>query len=131
MSEARARLQVLPNRYRRLFSSGPLPFGFEIGDGWSELIVALCAHIDAVLKDHPDARFDVVQVKEKFGALRFYYRLEDVEDSVAQAVREAVDLACEASACICERCGRPGRINPDDGWFAARCEDCRGRRLGS
>ncbi|MGB3423951.1 MAG: hypothetical protein WBF84_17040 [Castellaniella sp.] len=127
MSEARARLEVLPNRYPHLFPKGSLTWGFEMGDGWSELIVALFAHIDAVLKDAPGARFEVVQVKEKFGSLRFYYHLAGVHDSVAEEVRKAVDLADEASSHICEYCGRPGALSSSGGWFSSRCEECRGR----
>ena len=127
MSEARARLQDLPNRYRRLFSSGPVPWGFEVGDGWSDLIVALFARIDASIKDVPTAKFGVRQVKEKFGALRFYYQLSGVHESIQEDVSQLVRLAEAASARTCERCGRPGEINSDGGWLSARGEDCRGR----
>lgn len=54
-------------------------WGLECGNGWYELIDALCAQIDRHLQacfDEGD-RFNVkvVQVKEKFGTLRFYGRV--------------------------------------------------------
>ncbi|MER1965929.1 hypothetical protein [Castellaniella sp. FW104-7G2B] len=79
MSEARARLDALPNLYPKLFPRGPLPWGFEVSDGWSELVAILYARIDSILREAHGARMQVVQVKEKFGALRFYYRLEGVD----------------------------------------------------
>ncbi len=130
MSEVRARLENLPKLYPHLFSNGSLPWGFEIGDGWSDLIVALFARIGAAVKDAPNAKLDVRQIKEKFGALRFYYQLTGVDDSVAAEVDRLVQLAEAASARTCERCGRPGEINSDGGWLSARCEDCRGRACG-
>ena len=71
-------------------------WGFEHGDGWYNIINALCnnmqSHIDWSHKqnawdlkwnqEHPDeqrpirepvAQVVVIQVKEKFGSLRFYY----------------------------------------------------------
>lgn len=125
MSEARVCLDALPSLYPHLFQGGPLPWGFEVGDGWSDLIVTLCARIDSILQSAPGARFQVLQVKEKFGALRFYYQLDEVEESVSEAVLEAVMLAGEASAHICERCGRPGDHGSKGGWLFTRCPVCQ------
>src|SRR3546814_17127716 len=75
MSEARARLNALPAAYPRLFTRGDLPWGFEVGDGWCQLIETLCARLDAILTPAPGATMTVMQVKEKFGRLRFYSRL--------------------------------------------------------
>src|SRR3546814_4106154 len=72
MTEDRARLDALPTAYPRIFSTGPLPWGFEHGDGWSELIAALCATLNEILESEPGASIGVKQVKEKFGTLRFY-----------------------------------------------------------
>src|SRR3546814_17654580 len=91
----------------KLFPRGPLPWGFEVSDGWSELVSILCARIDSILREAHGARMQVVQVKEKFGALRFYYELEGADASISGVIREAVALAEAASTHICERCGCP------------------------
>lgn len=124
MSEARARLDALPNLYPKLFPRGPLPWGFEVSDGWSELVAILCARIDSILREAHGARMQVVQVKEKFGALRFYYRLEGVDASTSAAIREAVTLAEAASTHICEQCGCPGEHRTGGGWFVTLCAAC-------
>jgi hypothetical protein len=125
MSEARARLDALPNLYPHLFQGGPLPWGFEVGDGWSDLIVTLCVRIDSILREAPGAQFEILQVKEKFGALRFYYEIDGVEESISEAVLEAVMLAGKASVHICERCGRPGDHGSKEGWLFTRCAVCQ------
>jgi hypothetical protein len=46
-------------------------WGFECGDGWYDLIDALCSSLqNATENDAPQVV--VVQVKEKLGSLRFY-----------------------------------------------------------
>ncbi|TCT09041.1 hypothetical protein [Paralcaligenes ureilyticus] len=125
MSEARARLDALPTIYPRLFPKGPLPWGFEHGDGWSPIIIALCARLDTILQDAPGASIEVLQAKEKFGGLRFYYELHGADDETAAALREAVDLAAATCARVCERCGRRSAVEDKGGWLSTLCSACR------
>jgi len=70
----RKQLDALPQRFPRLFKH-PLTWGFEHDAGWTNIVEAFCQRIDSALANEPAARFEVLQVKEKFGMLRFYYRL--------------------------------------------------------
>lgn len=125
MTEDRARLDALPTTYPRVFSSGPLPWGFEHGDGWYGLIEALCARINKILESDPGASMQVKQVKEKFGTLRFYYRLHDASDEMAQRMRHIVALAEKASGRICEQCGSRASVEANAGWWSTLCPSCR------
>ncbi len=125
MSEARARLDALPTIYPRLFPKGPLPWGFELSDGWSQIIAMLCARLDTILQGAPGASIEVRQVKEKFGGLRFYYELHGANDETAAAVREAVDLAAATCAHVCEQCGRRSTVEDSGGWLSTLCAACR------
>jgi hypothetical protein len=76
--------QQLIEKYPKIFCQKDLPptqslmcFGFECGDGWYELIDSLCGYIQAMVdsnsyKGSKWSQFEAVQVKEKFGRLRFY-----------------------------------------------------------
>src|SRR5690554_7389993 len=126
MSEERVRLDALPTTYPRVFSTGPLLlWGFEHGDGWCELIETLCARLNTILQEEPDALINVKQVKAKFGVLRFYYALNGANDEMAVSIRQAVNLAEAASKNICERCGYPGSVETNAGWLRALCDACR------
>src|SRR5690606_29129878 len=125
MTEARTRLDLLHATYPRLFHEGTPAWGFEHGDGWTELLVTLCERLDTILKGDPNAIFAVRQVKEKFGELRFYYQLEAARDDTAALIRQAVDLATRASVQVCESCGRPSQLQRDGGWYTTRCSLCR------
>lgn len=93
-----------------------MPFEFECGDGWVELIAALSTEITAHAKV---TGLDTVatQVKEKHGSLRYYVDFGDDE------ICRLIDEAEEKSESICEVCGKPGRLMRS-GWLKTRCEPC-------
>lgn len=65
--------------------------------------------------DQPIPQVVAVQVKEKFGGLRFYY------DGGDELIRGAVSMAEAMSYRTCDVCGAPGTPN-HDGWISTRCE---------
>ena len=106
-----------------------MAWGIECGDGWHDLIDALCTEIDAEVQHtnrlYPHLKFAVVaaQVKEKWGGLRFYvdfiYNHELLEDE--DAMKKITSRIWEISGMIriiesmsrntCEDCG--GKCKPD------------------
>ena len=128
-------------------------FGFEVGDGWFNIIDVLCgllyseynqakeryertleigvgntwygttiltqekidelkANMDEAEKNIPVA----MQVKEKFGGLRFY-----VEKS-NQKAQDYIWFAESMSYRTCEICGNPGHLYTT-GWHKVRCDE--------
>lgn len=82
----------------------------SIGSGWAKLINRL---FDAKPEDTL-----VVQVKEKFGGLRFY--THETTDSFSKLISEA-----EAeSYTVCENCGDSGKLNTDRYWVKTLCTKC-------
>jgi hypothetical protein len=138
--------QLLCERYPKIFANRhadmkttAMCWGFEHDDGWFNIIDRLCSniqhHVDWSHKDHAwDIKWNqehpeeprpvrgiisqVVadQVKEKFGALRFYYHGgDDIVDGMAR-------MAESMSAVTCEQCGAPGRQR-GRGWIMTRCDE--------
>jgi hypothetical protein len=68
---------IFSGRYLSLQES-LIPFGFECGDGWYDLIHDLCEEITTLIGDK-DITVTAEQVKEKFGGLRFYYSIRSPE----------------------------------------------------
>ncbi len=60
-----------------------LHWGFECGDGWYDLIYDLCEKINLLIGDK-NIKVTAVQVKEKFGGLRFYYDLDAPETFISK-----------------------------------------------
>jgi len=123
----RKQLDALPQRFPRLFKH-PLTWGFEHDAGWTNIVEAFCQRIDSALANEPAARFEVLQVKEKFGMLRFYYRLENGSEALALEIRHAVDSASEQSATTCEGCGAESDIVSLGGYITTRCRRCQESR---
>jgi hypothetical protein len=117
-----------------------MPFGFECSDGWFDLIDTLCKEITYIFDDvkwnikfkdkEAYERGDyikvedirVLQVKEKFGGLRFYTGGIPVE--VAEKVYAAISMAESMSYVICEECGCPGKLREDRSWLLTLCDAC-------
>lgn len=57
-----------------------------------------------------------VQVKEKFGTLRFY------TNSVHPEINSYIEFAENISAITCDVCGNKGKIN-EGGWLKVRCAE--------
>src|ERR1700726_3562021 len=103
----------------KLIQAPPRLFGIPFGrpdaaqgyptceEGWRDLLERCCARIEAALAEGGALR--VVQIKQKFGALRFYWS-GGLPDAAKVKVDEAIALAAARSACTCEICGAEGRL---------------------
>ncbi len=108
-------------------------FGFEHGDGWYQILDSLCGNIQSYIdwknrsaaagyKDWKEVpQVVAVQVKEKFGGLRFYY--DGGDEHISGMVRMAESWA----SVTCEECGNPGTIR-SGGWIRALCDIHAGER---
>lgn len=93
----------------------------DCGEGWWPIIAQLDRDISAIAP-----AYEVHQIKEKFGGLRFYYGIGDA--GFDQRIDELVDAAERAAARTCELCGAPGRAR-GKGWIRTVCDEHAGGRL--
>jgi hypothetical protein len=73
--------------------------GFEHDDGWFDLLWRLCEDLEplvAEFEQETGSQFEVLQVKEKFGGLRFY--VNHANDSI----RQRIGIAADESFHTCE-----------------------------
>ena len=136
-------LTIFKNRYASV-SQSCMAWGLAVGDGWFNLIHALCSQVqstidrvveenkriqekakdlahtdqsivDAVLASQREVPvFVAEQVKEKFGTLRFYFTGSREFDAL-------VEMAEELSATTCEECGAFGSLR-EGGWIRTLCD---------
>jgi len=92
-------------------------WGFDIGEGWFKLIDRLSQRIT---KLDPTGQIQAVQVKEKFGGLRFY--INGAPPEIAAKLRTLINTAEEKSFHLCQECGKKGKLRDDAGWYITLCE---------
>jgi len=155
--------KIFADRYKSPQESC-IAFGIECGDGWYDVIDSLCCALSRIWTtsieiDKEDAtklaikkssvgsyfleipvpQVIATQVKEKFGALRFYYNLE-VDPNIKDLVKSnkypalntimdryysyfdgIIHMAESISARTCELSGRKGELHVSggnrDGWY--------------
>lgn len=81
-----------------------------VGDGWGNILDDLY--------DAKPGNVKVIQVKEKFGSLRFYVIGEPNWYS------NLIEFYEKKSTVICEFCGRPGKLRNDIPWMKTMCDSC-------
>jgi hypothetical protein len=121
--------KLLYTRYPEIFADKDAPltdslmgFGCSHGDGWYFIIDNLCRciqnHVEWKRKTNPDFYVKAVQVKEKFGTLRFYIEGGDEE------VYGMIKMAEAMSRNTCEITGDIGSGTTPPMW-ATRSPECQ------
>jgi len=115
---------MTPEKENKIVKDFPLIWnkdpGIDCGDGWYNLIYTLCYSIQNHIKYHTgsnDIQLNVIQCKEKFGGLRFYFQGGD------DLIRGMIYFAESLSMTICEKCGCPGEPVTIQGWIKTLCEN--------
>lgn len=85
---------------------------FDCYNGWFPLIKELIEDLIALGWDK-----QICQVKEKFGGLRFYINSgsNEIYDRISKAEKDSYN--------ICEKCGEPGKLRNDIGWYLTLCDN--------
>lgn len=101
-----------------------MAFLFECDNGWFNIIWDLSEKIEKILQksenDYLKKYFEVVQVKEKYGALSFYTSIANDE------ILDEINNAEKKSIKTCEVCGDKGELTGTI-WFKTLCEKCKKR----
>ena len=107
----------LLDKWPKILNQKTLIYGIECGNGWFNLINCLCGNLQADTNNNGKPQVVAVQVKEKFGGLRFY------TDGGCDRAEGMIWMAEDLSYTICETCGNPGKLYTD-AWRITICKDC-------
>jgi hypothetical protein len=86
-------------------------FGVVCGPGWVKLI-------EPLMVECQERGVTILQVKEKFGGLRFYV------DAAPADLHDKIEAAEAESLRTCELCGEAGVTRNIKGWLRTVCEQC-------
>jgi hypothetical protein len=142
MSDRERQVSKMIERHPRLFKGAVPALGITTSPGWDGILRALFHDFDVLLDDEQLKQFRFVQIKEKLGGLRVYYRiggnLEDdlmsekktagsFRNSRSAFLRELLDAlisdAAKQALGTCEDCGEPGVLR-QPGCVRVVCDVC-------
>jgi len=98
----------------------------DVGPGWRPILTTLDQHFQETMKkaNLPLESVRILQVKEKFGGLRFYYSTAELTQSARDHLDRLVEFAESLSLRTCEECGKPGEPLPSKhGWVKTLCPE--------
>lgn len=104
----------------------------DLPKGWIPVIDKLCGCIQNYIDNSTRCTKDglikpqqvtCVQMKEKFGGLRFYTddHNEEVEGMISMA-----EYICDST---CQECGSENNVQKTKGWITTLCENCREEKI--
>lgn len=89
--------------------------------GWNMIITDMLMGIRAVCKEEPTASIQILQIKEKFGQLRVYYRKVGLSTKNEKILDDLISQAESLANITCDVCGDLGTLGQDC-VMAVRCE---------
>lgn len=101
----------------------------SIGPGWETLVLNAHARLVAA-----DPTYQIIQIKEKFGGLRYYTAQSTKDPALWNTFREIISTVETFSYKVCEQCGTQnnvstGPIGEGYFWIFTLCDDCRTARF--
>jgi hypothetical protein len=110
-----------------------MAWGIETGDGWYDLLDECMGKMQLIcdLASTEENQVQVIaeQIKTKFASLRFYYRVEGLENLDSEKskiiwniISDMENRADLKSSRTCEICGKNGKTN-ESGWLTTLCEE--------
>ncbi len=127
--------EIFVNKYKSPHEF-PMAFGIETDDGWFWLLDGLCESIQSYITLNNKSQIRAMQVKEKFGGLKFYHdggygygwENSEPEDTLEMDSSEYIDgmisVAEYLSGTICEICGTTKEIGRTVEWIKTICQTC-------
>lgn len=114
-SFVRADAQNLLSGLFARFKSSPWIY-FSVGTGWLPLLHDLNSKL-ALL----DPNYQITQIKEKFGGLRFYVSFSEINPLLETICYDVIHLIENKSFNVCEICGKYGSVDVNNAHYSTRC----------
>lgn len=106
-------LETFITDYPKAFLS---PFYFDCNDGWYNILSPVISYIHLYNTNNPGDPIEIIQIKEKFGTLRFY------TDRSTNLLSALIEEAEELSEKTCDICGKEGELR-GGGWLRTLCDE--------
>lgn len=122
-------IQEFPAVFQNLDNSSE----YSLPIGWYNILYNLCEELTPILieerskiaEDSEQPLFSVLQIKEKFGGLRFYYMMNTENRELYNKIQRLIDIAEDKSYDTCQITGKPGTLCKKGWHFMTLSEEVR------
>ena len=105
----------------------------SLPSGWYGIVKNLCEELTPILveersritEDPEQPLFSVLQIKEKFGGLRFYFMMNTENKELYDFVQTLVDIAEDKSYDTCQITGKVGKLCKKGSHYMTLSEEAR------
>lgn len=129
IKEVKQPIDILIEKYPLVFETMSKETYNDLPSGWYGLLDKVCSTVEQYLTEekqkNSDTVFEVLQIKEKFGGLRFYYTVQTNNEILFKNIQTVIDKAEDDSYGICQITGRPGALCKKGWYFMTLCEESR------
>lgn len=74
--------------------------------------------------------YQIIQIKEKFGGLRYYFTHNSKDKIVWDLMNDVVYHSERKSLNLCEQCGARGETHKVKNWIYTLCNECFIKKVG-
>jgi hypothetical protein len=126
-------IDLLAKKYPSVFKNMDSTVDYNLPVGWVSLVEKLCRELSPILDEErkrtPETQesplFVLLQIKEKFGGLRFYYMMNTENNDLVRTVQRMIDHTEDTSYTLCEVTGKKGDLCRSGNHFKTLCEELR------
>jgi hypothetical protein len=94
-------------------------YGCIAPDGWQKIV----EETDEMLA-YLDPDYEILQIKEKYGTLRYYFGTSHEPDTMEYKIMHALEWAAEfRSGNVCQKCGKFGETRWKLPWVQTLCDE--------
>lgn len=113
--------EAFPPGIQKIVDRIPVMWGKWVScdSGWYPLLIELDEKLAQI-----EPNYEVHQVKEKFGTLRYYFTLDINLQDEYEEMSKIVDKYEKKSATTCESCGGNGSLRYQNYRYKTLCDDC-------
>ena len=110
MNELQLKIEALKNKFLVLNYYKSV----DVDEGWYQIVIHCDADLSAI-----DPNYKIVQIKQKFGRLCYYFKTSNPDDFELFAKMSSIVLKYEAIAAVtCEATGKSGVLmKSKSGWY--------------
>ncbi|MFZ9715907.1 MAG: hypothetical protein ACO3CH_00430 [Ilumatobacteraceae bacterium] len=102
--------------------SPEFPPTISCDEGWHTLVIDCHLELWAI-----DPNYSILQIKEKFGTLRYYFSPSEPMAHLRKEMNKVVAVYESVSSYKCEKCGDMGAtLRNRNRWMKTLCDSCNG-----